>query len=243
MQSINGGIVIADFNLDGKNDLAWKQGYSNDDVHIRLNTNNGGALTATDFGTEIILDSELLNYGAISIGDINGDGKPDILISDSRQVGVFENNFTSGQFTTESFIPSHLFEASGNSTYPTGIIAADLNGDQKPEMVVGITNTNPVRILLYENKNIHAPVISLNTVSPLAAPVGATVTITGNNFSTTPSENKVWFGAVEANVLSATANLITAQVPPGASYAPVSVTKNELTSRYHLPFQTTFSRV
>ncbi len=71
--------MIVDFNLDGKNDLAWKQGFTNDDVHIRLNGNTGGLLAVTDFDTEIILNSDLLNYGAISFGDINGDGKPDIL--------------------------------------------------------------------------------------------------------------------------------------------------------------------
>jgi gliding motility-associated-like protein len=240
VQSSNGGIVIADFNLDGKNDLAWKQGYYNDDVHIRLNTNNGGALTATDFGTEIILASELSTYGAISMGDINGDGKPDILISDSQQVGVFENIFDGGAFTASSFIESYAFEASGNSTYPTGIIAADLNGDQKPEMVVGITNTNPVRILLYENKNIHAPVISLNTIYPLKGAVGSTVTITGSDFSTIPTENSVRFGATKATVLTATKTQLTVTVPPGATLGLVSVTRNNLTARYHLPFIPTF---
>lgn len=240
VQSINGGIVIADFNLDGKNDLAWKQGYYNDDVHIRLNTNTGSALAATDFATEIILQSELTTYGAISMGDINGDGKPDILISDNGQVGVFENIFDGGAFTASSFIESYAFEASGNSTYPTSIIAADLNGDQKPEMVVGITNTNPVRILLYENKNIHAPVISLNTIYPLKGAVGSTVTITGSNFSTILAKNSVRFGATKATVLTATETQLTVTVPPGATLGLVSVTRDNLTARYHLPFVPTF---
>ncbi len=240
VQPSNGSIIIADFNLDGKNDIAWKQGYSNDDVHIRLNTNSGGALVATDFDTEIILNADLLNYGAISIGDINGDGKPDILTSDSRQIGVFENIYDGGNFTASSFIRSHVFEASGISTYPTGIIAADLNGNQKPDLVVGITNTNPVRILLYENRNVSAPVISLNTVSPLKGVVGSTVTITGNNFSTIPNENTVRFGTVEAAVLTATETELTVSVPSGASISLVSVTCNNLTSRYHLPFVPTF---
>ena len=33
--------VLADFNEDGKLDIAWRQGFNNDDVRIRLNTNTG----------------------------------------------------------------------------------------------------------------------------------------------------------------------------------------------------------
>src|SRR5690606_17800519 len=86
-----------------------------------------------------------------------------------------------------------------------------------------------------------APNISVNTVSPLTAPDGSTVTITGNKFSSDITKNTVWFGAVKAQVLTASKNEITVTVPPGASYERVSVTRDNRTSRYHLPFSTTFS--
>jgi len=237
----NGIIVIADFNLDGKNDLAWKQGFSNDDIRIRINTDIDGILTTTDFATEVILDSDLFNYGGMSIADINGDGKPDIIATDQDDIAVFENVYSGGAFSANSFVSAYQLPGGGSTAYPTSPITGDINGDGKPELLFGTTNTTPPRVSIFENKNIRAPVISLTTVSPLAAPIVATVTITGNNFSPIPSENKVWFGAVEATVLTSTSTLITAQVPAGASYAPVSVTKAKLTSRYHLPFGTTFS--
>ncbi|MGE0771448.1 MAG: FG-GAP-like repeat-containing protein [Cyclobacteriaceae bacterium] len=240
-QGSNGDILIADFNLDGLNDIAWKQGFSNDDVRIRINTNAGGALAATDFATEVILNSDLFNYGAASLGDVNGDGKPDIIITDASNVAVFENVYDGGAFSSASFVQAYAYAGAGGSTYPTATIPADLNGDGKPEMVVGITNTNPRRVSVFENTNSRAPEISLTTVSPLAAPVGASVTITGNYFSTVAAENLVTFGGTSAPVTSASANELTVTVPPGASSGVVSVTRNRLTGTYHLPFMVTFS--
>lgn len=239
--AIDGGMNVMDINLDGKNDLIWKRGFSNDDIHIRLNSNSGGALAVADFATEIILDTDLTTYGTSSIGDMNGDGKPDILAADNGDFGVFENIFTGGVFDVNAFIPAYRVPGNGGSTYPTIIHAADLNGDGKPELIAGITNTSPNRVSIYENKNVHAPVIAVNTVSPLSAPIGTTVTITGDYFSTTPNNNKVLFGAVEATVLTATKTQLTVSVPPGAAYAPVSVTRDGLTAQYRLPFKTTFS--
>ena len=240
-ESIGGSINVADFNLDGKNDLAWKNGFSNDDVHIRINTNSGAALTASDFATEFILNSEVSTYGSVTLADINGDGKTDILATDNADVGIFENAYTGGTFDARAFIPAYRFQGNGGSTYPSGALAGDLNGDSKPDIVIGVTNTSPNRLSIYENKNVHAPVISVNTVSPLKGSVGSTVTITGSNFSPVPSENTVYFGAVQGTVLTATPTKLTVSVPAGATYAPVSVRKGELTSRYRLPFVTTFS--
>jgi gliding motility-associated-like protein len=239
--AIRGSINVADLNLDGKNDLAWKNGFSNDDIHIRINTNSGGALAMSDFATEIILNGDVTNYGALSLADINGDGRIDMLATDNGDVGIFENVYSGGTFDVTAFVPGYRYQGSGVSTYPSGALAGDLNGDNKPDIVAGITNTSPNRISIYENKNLHAPVISLNTVSPLQGPVGSTVTITGDHFSTTPDENKVHFGAALATVLTATNTQLTVTVPAGAGYAPVRVTRDQFTASYHLPFSPTFS--
>ncbi|QLH34128.1 MAG: VCBS repeat-containing protein [Cyclobacteriaceae bacterium] len=226
-----------DLNLDGKNDLIWKN--TGVTIYTRLNTNTGGPLALTDFTTEVTFAGDLNNYGGFSIADINGDGKPDITASEDGDFGVYENTFSGGAFDVTSFVPAYLLQGYAGGTYPTSPVAADLNGDNKPELIVATTN-NTIRISIFENKNVHAPVIAVNTISPLKGAVGSTVNITGNNFSTVSSENKVWFGGVEATVLTSSANLITAEVPAGANYAPVSVTKDGLTSRYRVPFQTTF---
>lgn len=237
-QSISGDMNVADFNLDGKNDLAWKNGSINDDVHIRINTNTGGALVATDFSTEVILNSELNIYGGISLTDVNGDGKVDIMANDGTDFAVFENVYSGGAFSANSFVSA--YKRPGGSFYPTAIVAGDLNGDIKPDLVFSSTDS-PSRLSIIENKNVHTPEISLTTVSPLAGAVGSTVTITGDYFSTTKTENHVYFGTVETTVLTATKTQLTVTVPPGAQYSPVSVTRDRLSSTYHLPFNVTFT--
>ena len=66
--------------------------------------------------------------------------------------------------------------------------------------------------------------VSVIEFTPNGGPIGATVTIYGTAFSTTPSENTVTFNGVAANVTSATATQIVTQVPAGATTGPIVVT-------------------
>ncbi len=67
------------------------------------------------------------------------------------------------------------------------------------------------------------PVIT--NIQPAAAPVGATITITGNNFAPVAAQNVVYFGPVTGPVLAATATTLTVRVPTGGgSGVPLTVT-------------------
>lgn len=231
----NRSMKIVDVNLDGKNDLVWKK--TGGGVYIRINTDSDGTLTDTDFATEFILTSDLGADGGISIVDFNGDGKPDIASTDSNDVGVYENIFSGGAFSTSAYIPAFQVLGANAGSSTSSPVASDLNHDGKPDFLIA----GGASITIIENKNVVAPHISLNTVSPLSAPVGSTVTITGNNFSSVLTDNEVWFGDVRASVLTATTTQLTVTVPAGAAYAPVSVLRGEFSSSYHLPFSTSFS--
>jgi len=82
------------------------------------------------------------------------------------------------------------------------------------------------------------PVIS--NVSPGAGHAGTTVTITGSNFSATPTDNIVYFGTGRAVVSAAAGNAITAVVPAAASYQPITVTTGHRTAWSAKPFLLTF---
>ncbi len=81
---------------------------------------------------------------------------------------------------------------------------------------------------------------AIASFAPLTGPVGATITINGSNFSATAAENLVYFGAVKATVLSATATALKVTVPAGATYGFVTVQTHHLDAVSRLPFTVTF---
>ncbi|GGA95368.1 FG-GAP-like repeat-containing protein [Puia dinghuensis] len=85
------------------------------------------------------------------------------------------------------------------------------------------------------------PVIA--SVSPAFGAVGTTVTIGGSGFGVSTAANAVFFGSIAAPVQSATGTSIVCTVPPGASYAPLSVLNKTsgLQAQTAMPFNIPFA--
>ncbi len=67
----------------------------------------------------------------------------------------------------------------------------------------------------------HQPqIISLSKQTDI---IGATISITGENFAPAAERNKVWFGPAQAQVVQATSTLLTIKVPQGAQSGAVVV--------------------
>ncbi len=81
---------------------------------------------------------------------------------------------------------------------------------------------------------------SITSFTPAFGAAGSSVTITGKNFSPTPTDNIVYFGAVKATVANGTGTSLTVIVPKGATYQPISVTTNGLTAYSPQSFILTF---
>lgn len=77
--------------------------------------------------------------------------------------------------------------------------------------------------------------------SPNPAVPGAFMTISGTNFSPVATSNIVYFGAVQATVLSASETNLTVIVPVGATFSPISETVGGLTAWADESFLPTFS--
>ena len=82
-----------------------------------------------------------------------------------------------------------------------------------------------------------APTIS--SFSPSSGTAGTSVTITGENFSTTAASNSVAFNGTSATVTSAKSTEIVATVPSGATTGRISVTVNNLTATSSSDFTVT----
>ena len=74
-----------------------------------------------------------------AVADVNGDGKPDIIVTGSGEVGVLLNN---GNGTFQNPVTYPVGVAQG------GLIVADVNGDGKPDILVSNQNSNDIGVLL-----------------------------------------------------------------------------------------------
>jgi alpha-tubulin suppressor-like RCC1 family protein len=81
-------------------------------------------------------------------------------------------------------------------------------------------------------------IVSMN---PVMGVPGTNVTLTGFNFSATTTSNIVHFGAVRAEVVTASSNSLTVTVPLGATFARVSVTVDGLVANSPQNFLPTFA--
>ncbi|HEY9806036.1 MAG TPA: FG-GAP-like repeat-containing protein, partial [Candidatus Obscuribacterales bacterium] len=136
-------VSISDINGDGKPDLALANRFSNT-VSILLNTTGTGATTPS-FATKVDFIAGSPSE-SVSIGDINGDGKPDLAVPNrvSNTVSILLNTTATGA-TTPSFATKVDFRA---GSYPVSVSIGDINGDGKPDLAVANQSDNTASILL-----------------------------------------------------------------------------------------------
>ena len=83
---------------------------------------------------------------SVTTVDLNGDGKPDLIVADNSDntVSVLLNTTTPGA-STPSFATQQAF-ATGTSPY--SVTAADVNGDGKPDLISANFSDDTVSVLL-----------------------------------------------------------------------------------------------
>jgi gliding motility-associated-like protein len=224
-------IAVADLNNDGKPDLVVTDGGvpNASSIAILRNTSTVGSITFSI--TYVEIGTAPYNQGFASFGDMNGDGKPDLVLSMDKdfnpgaglefRIAVL-NNISEGDNISFS---APIEYVSGTTAIGYSSIVSDLNGDGVPDILAPGGNSG--NISAYRGSPQFAPTIS--SFSPTVSAIGATMSITGTGFHTTPSQNTVFMGAARATVTGGTATTLTATIPVGSSHAPITVTNRAAT--------------
>ena len=138
------GLAVADFNGDGKRDVASANRVAGS-VSVLLNMTVIGAASVTPgfAGTTVVTGTMPL---AVNPADINLDGRTDLVIANqnSFSISVILNN-TPPDTGVPTFAPRQDFTV---GTFPDSIAIADLNGDGKPDVSVSNAASHNVSVLL-----------------------------------------------------------------------------------------------
>ena len=163
-----GAPVVADVNADGHPDIAIAGFNAPNMVYL----NNG---TADPFSgvSGIAIGTQDVAYVA-ALGDVNGDGFPDMAVANSNHVPsrLYLTNgapLTSGNYST--------IQIGTDLGYGQDVQIADVNGDGKPDLILtyivaGTSTTDPSGIAIYLNNGTSNP---FNNVTPLRILVGQSV--------------------------------------------------------------------
>jgi hypothetical protein len=153
----NIGVLVADFNQDGIPDLlVWAEG-----TYVFNGNNYLGVLLGKGDGTYqnvagYNFDTNAISPSGIAVGDVNGDGYPDVIVADAQTSRIYvllNDGNSSGHLGWQHTYQFPTFSFNGSVQLPvgpvTGIAIGDVNGDGKPDLAItlatyGDPNTAPV---------------------------------------------------------------------------------------------------
>ena len=145
-------LITADLDGDGDQEIAATD-FQGGQLFVLNNTSTS---TNISFSNPIVIPTGLALWG-ISAGDINGDGKTDLLVTsrNTAQKALAIINDTGGSGW------AYTLHSIGNSISQINLAIADLNGDGKPDLAY-VTDANTLEII----RNQHCMIPKVNPIAP-----------------------------------------------------------------------------
>ena len=247
-------VAVADVNGDGEPDLivvnSAGDGTGNT-ISVLLNTTAPGATTASFAPQQtFVVGASGINVHSVAVADINGDGKPDLIVSaiNGNTATVLLNTTAPGA-TTASFAPPQAY-ATGQE--PFSVVAADVNGDGKPDLITANATDGNVSVLLNTQYlasvtpssvtgTIHyaitVPAVSLSSTSLAFGnqPMGSTSAVSSVTLTNSGTANLTSIGLSVSGTnpgdFSQTNNCPTSLAPNGSCSINVQFTPGALGTR------------
>ena len=164
------GVAIGDIDGDGKTDISIINA-GDGNVSVFRNTATSGSVSSGTLAAPVNFATGNVPF-ALAIGDVNGDGKPDLAIANDTAVSILRNTSAPGSISFGAqavFAPDIVFFA---------IAMGDLDGDGKVD-IIGTAGTSDSENTMYILRN---------------DPFSATTQVTMNQLSTDvrlqPNPNK-----------------------------------------------------
>ena len=128
-------VALVDIDRDGKPDLvAANSEASSTTISVLRNTSSPGIINSSSFSTKVDFTSGT-SPQHIAVGDLDGDGKPDIVATNinGNSISVFRNTASLNIIDMTSLAPKVDFATGAG---PVAAVTADIDGDGIPEIAV-----------------------------------------------------------------------------------------------------------
>ncbi len=150
-------LTTADLDGDGDAEIAATD-FQSGKLFVLNNTSSAGNIS---FSSPLVIQTGLALWG-ISAGDINGDGKTDLVLASRNpgQKAMAVINETSGSGW------AYALHSIGNNTSQINLATADINGDGKPDLAY-VTDANTLEII--RNQHCMIPKITPTNPEPICS--------------------------------------------------------------------------
>lgn len=211
------GVAAVDVNGDGRPDLIRARTYVSGPpphsgyIEVRLQNADGSFATAVQYGVGN-------DPWGIAVADVNGDGRPDIVVANTNSFDVsilVQSASQPGTFLAALNVPM----AAG--TIPQGVAIGDLNGDGRADIAVAVYGTINGAVVLLQSPG---PTLAFGGSRTLTTSGGATAVAIGDLDRDGRPDLAVSHGGGAAVFLqSATSGVFNAPLAIPAGIQPFSV--------------------